>query len=173
MQSLKTILASLRRRISIRLLVALILLAASFRLMALAAEINDGFGSFPAVLLSMALLVLAVIILAPSIARGLVDKVADIFMYSEKFDRAPPMYGRPAALRKSREYEEAMAAYEEIAEEYPDEIKPYLEMIDMAMRDLNDPERAELIYQQGLLKFQNEEDRKRLARQLSGLRLKA
>lgn len=121
----------------------------------------------------MSLLVLAAVVVAPSIARALVDKVVDFFMFSEKFDRPQPMCGRAKALHKSRQYDEAMKAYQDIAENYPDELKPHLEMIDIALRDLNDQQLAESIYQESLLMFEGAEDRERLARWRSGLSLRA
>lgn len=127
----------------------------------------------PYVLVGFPVIVLSAIIAAPQIANALTEWVVDFFSASEKFDHAPPMYGIPQGLRKSRRYEEAIAGYEAIAENYPDELKPYLEMIDIALADLKDVNRAELIYQRGVLSFEDEQSRRRLARQLSGLRLDA
>jgi len=153
MASLKIMLLRLWQGIGIRLVPALLLIGVSCYFMAKVASSAHPLTAFPKVLLSMSLLLMACIIIAPRMARILVEKVADFFMYSEKFDRPQPMYGKASALRKNRQYEEAIAAYEEIAEAYPDEIKPWLEMIDLVLRDLRDPARAELIYQRALLQF--------------------
>jgi tetratricopeptide (TPR) repeat protein len=124
-------------------------------------------------LFAMGFGILAAIIIAPTIARGFVGWLYDRFSYSEKYDRPAPMYSIPQGLRKNRRFEEAIEAYEQIAEDYPDELKPYLEMMDIALGELKDPDRAELIYQQGLLNFTDPNHRERLARQRSGLRLRA
>lgn len=152
-----------------RLIPAALLLALSFWLLIS----HSGMGVFaaPRVIMGMAAMVLSATIIAPSIAQALVQKAFDFFTYSEKFEQAPPMYGIPQAHRKNHRFEEAIKAYEKIAEDYPDEIRPYLEMIDIALSDLKDSQRAESIYQEGVIKFQGEDDRKRLARCLSGLRL--
>lgn len=158
---------------SFRVLLALLVFGLSILLMSEPVLSGNVFHAMPYVLVGIPMIALAAIIAAPSIARDLVDRVVDFFTYSEKFDRPQPMYGKAMALRKNRQYEEAMAAYEEIAEDYPDEIKPWLEMIDMSLRELGDPERAERIYQQGVLQFGDEKNRERLARQLSGLQLRS
>jgi len=129
--------------------------------------------AIPYVLVGFPLIVVAAIIATPQIATALADWVVDVFSASEKFDRPQPMYGIPQGLRKSRHYEEAMEAYGRIAEDYPDEIKPWLEMIEVALHELKDPARAELIYQKAVLQFEDEKNRERLANQLSGLRLRA
>ncbi|MGB0291505.1 MAG: hypothetical protein ACPGIA_02900 [Luteolibacter sp.] len=157
----------------LRWVVALVLVGTSFWLMSKAAASGGALVAFFPVLISMSLLVLAAVVVAPSIARALVDKVVDFFMFSEKFDRPQPMYGRAKALHKSRQYDEAMKAYQDIAENYPDELKPHLEMIDIALRDLNDQQLAESIYQESLLMFEGAEDREQLARWRSGLSLRA
>lgn len=156
-----------------RVVLGLLVFGSSVLLMSGPVRSGNVFHAMPFVLLGIPMIVLAAVIAAPSIARDLVERVADFFTYSEKLDRAPPMYGIPQGLRKSRQYEEALAKYEEIAEAYPDELKPHLEMIDIAQSDLRDAQRAERIYQRALLEFSDEESRQRLARQMSGVRLRA
>jgi hypothetical protein len=156
-----------------RLLLALALFAFSCWWMAEPVLSGDVIHVIPYVLVGFPMMVLSAIIAAPQITGALADWVVDFFSASEKFDHAPPMYGIPQGLRKSRRYEEAIAAYEDIAENYPKELKPHLEMIDIALADLKDEGRAELIYQRGVLLFEDEQSRRRLARQLSGLRLDA
>jgi hypothetical protein len=80
------------------------------------------------------------------------------------------MYGIPQSKRKSGAYEEALAGYEAIAENYPDEVQPYLEMIDILLVDLNDPDRAHGVYQRGYLRLRKEEDREALARVYCAMR---
>jgi tetratricopeptide (TPR) repeat protein len=171
-KALKEILKGLARTtVLTRAIPALLLFALSVRVFS--SRLDAGLFAAPTVILGIALMVLGVVIVAPSIAHGLVERAFDFFTYSEKFDRPQPMYGKPMALRKNRQYEEAINAYEEIAEAYPDELKPWLEMIDVMQRDLGDPERAERIYQRALIEFQSKADRERLARQLSGLSLRS
>lgn len=69
----------------------MVLVGTSFWLMSKAAASGVVLVAFFPVLISMSLLVLAAVVVAPSIARALVDKVVDFFMFSEKFDRPQPM----------------------------------------------------------------------------------
>ena len=126
----------------------------------------------PYVLVGIPMIGFAAVTAAPQIARAFADWVFELFSASEKFDGPQPMYGKPMALRMSRQYEEAMQAYEELAADYPEELKPHLEMIEVALRELKDPGRAELIYQNALLLFEDEKDRELLASRLSGLSLR-
>ena len=155
----------------IRVVLALMVFLLSMWLMRGPVLSGSAVYALPYVLVGIPMIVLAAIIAAPSITRDLVEWVVDFFTYSEKFDRAPPMYSIPQGLRKNRRYEEAMAAYEEIAEAYPDELKPWLEMIDIALFDLKDADRAEIIHQRGMQTLVDEKQLERLARHLTGLRL--
>jgi len=154
-----------------RLLLALAVFAFSCWWMAEPVLSGNVIHATPYVLVGIPMIGISAIVAAPQIARALADSVFEFFSFSEKFDRPQPMYGVPMALRKSGKYEAAMSAYEDVAADYPGEIKPYLEMIDMALSDLKDPARADSVYQRAVLLFEDEEDRKKLARFLSGLRL--
>jgi len=63
-----------------------------------------------------------------------------------------------------------MAGFEKIAEEHPDEVKPYIEMIDIAIVNLKDPDRANAIYQRGLSLLSKEDDKAVLARMYGAMR---
>jgi len=67
------------------------------------------------------------------------------------------VYGIPRAKRANGLYEEAIADLEKIALEYPEELQPYVEIIDIAIVNLKDPERARQTYQRGLSVLKNEE----------------
>ncbi len=67
-------------------------------------------------------------------------------------------------------YEEAIAGFERIAQDYPDEVKPYIEMIDIAIVNLKDPERANALYRRGILFLKKNEDKEVLARMYGAIR---
>ena len=81
-----------------------------------------------------------------------------------------PFSCMPAAKRAKGLYEEAISGFEEIAQEYPKETKPYIEMIDIAIRNLKDPERANAIYRRGLAVLKRDKDREVLAIMYSATR---
>lgn len=70
-----------------------------------------------------------------------------------------PLYSIPETKRTSGLYEEAIAGYAKIAADYPQEMRPYLEMMDIAIVELHDTERAEQIFQQARSIFTKPEDR--------------
>lgn len=80
------------------------------------------------------------------------------------------MYSIPQSKKAKGLYEEAMAGFEKITEEYPDEVQPYVEMIDMAIVKLKDPERAHAIYQRGVSRLKKDEDKEALARMYGAIR---
>jgi hypothetical protein len=68
-----------------------------------------------------------------------------LFFPSEEFDAPLPMYSIPASRRTKGMFEEAIAGYEEIAAKYPKETRPYELMIEIAILDLRDIDRAKAI----------------------------
>ncbi len=57
-----------------------------------------------------------------------------------------------------------------IADEYPDEVKPYIEMIDIAIMDMQDADRANEIYRRGISLLKAQEDKESLASMYSAIR---
>ncbi len=93
------------------------------------------------------------------LARFLAEPVGTLFYPGTHSSKKAPMYGIPESKRAKGLYEEAIAGFEKIAEDYPNETKPYIEMIDIAIRDLKDPERANKIYQHGTSVLKKDKDK--------------
>lgn len=115
-------------------------------------------------------LVAVAVILAPPLARLFAEPASGLFYPAGHFDRPPPVYSIPESKRAKGLYEEAIAGFEKIAEEYPDEVKPYVEMIDIAIVCLKDPGRANAIYQRGMSKLCKDDAKEVLARMYSAIR---
>jgi hypothetical protein len=49
-------------------------------------------------------------------------------------------------------------------EEHPDELKPYIGMMDILLNDLHEPEEAKHIYRLGMDNFKKDEDKEVLAK---------
>jgi len=113
---------------------------------------------------------IAAVILAQPVARLLAEPFGKLFWSAAEFDRPQPMYSISAAKRKKGLYEEAMAGFEEIARKYPRELKPYIDMIDIAIVDLHDGERANAIYQRGIARLKRTEDKEALAKMYRAIR---
>ena len=78
------------------------------------------------------------------------------------------MYSVPQSKRAKGLYEEAMAGMEEIAEKYPQETRPYITMIEIAIVDLKDPKRASAIYDRGMSILKKRGDRHALTQMYLG-----
>lgn len=77
------------------------------------------------------------------------------------------MYGIPETMAKRGEYEEAIAAYEKIAKEYPNEIKPHAAMLEIALVALDDPARASDMYRHAIESLASEDARAVVTRRYS------
>lgn len=87
------------------------------------------------------------------------------------FEEKPqPMYSIPQSRKASGLYEEAMRGFEEIAAQYPAERQPYVEMIDIAIVHLRDPERARALFERGMAALQTDADRQALAVMYAAIR---
>ena len=112
----------------------------------------------------MVLMFTGVFLLAIPLASLLSEVAGSIFLPEERFRRPPPMYGIPESKVQAGAFEEAMSGFEAIAEKYPKELKPWLEMIDIAAVHLKDLSRTQQIYGRAMVAMPKEEDREVLAR---------
>ena len=118
------------------------------------------FGSAIVLIAMIALAGLCVgILVAPMIGDLFGGMLVGLIYSSRKYDRAQPVYGIPASQRAKGLYEEAIRGYLQLAADYPDELQPYIEMIDIAIVDLRDEERARFFLQKGLAELKNENDK--------------
>ena len=110
------------------------------------------------------------VIIAGPIASLIAEPSGNLFWPGRHFDRPQPVYGIPQSKRAKGLYEDAMAGFEKIAAEYPGEVKPYIEMIDIAIVNLKDPERASRIFERGVSVLKKNEDKEVLARMYGAIR---
>lgn len=122
------------------------------------------------VLIGFVPIIVGAIIVAFPLAGLIAEPTGNLFWPSARYDRPQPAYSIPQSKRARGLYEEAMDGFEKIAEEYPQEIQPYIEMIDVAILNFHDPERAEAIFQRGVSILKKEEDRETLARMYGAIR---
>ena len=121
-------------------------------------------------LLGFAGLITGAIIVAFPLASLVAECTGNLFWPNRRFDRPPPMYGAPRSRRASGEYEAAKFGFEKMVEEYPQELQAYVEMIEIAIVNLNDAERANRIYQKGMFALKSEEAKGSLAGMYSAIR---
>jgi len=121
-------------------------------------------------LMGCACIIAGAIVLAFPLARLLSESSGGLFYPGRRFDRPQPMYSIPQAKRQKGQYEEAIAGFEQIAVDYPDEVQPYIEMMDIAIVNLKDPGRANAIYLRGVSAMKKNEDKETLARMFTAIR---
>ncbi len=134
------------------------------------ATASGGWGAIPQLLFGMACLVSAAIVMASPVGRLIAEPMGNLFYPGKRSSHAPPMYSIPESNRAKGRYEEAMLGFEKIAETFPAEVKPYIEMIDMAIVNLKDPDRANEIFRRGVSVLQEDKDKEALATMYGAIR---
>ena len=124
----------------------------------------DGAVDPTGIVLGLGSLFAGAVVIAPVVARLLAQPAGGVFSSTKRLRRAVPMYGVPESLVKKGEYQRALSAYERLARQYPDERRPHVAMIEIAIVQLRDAELAEALYRRGLAALQHAEDRDALSR---------
>ncbi len=120
---------------------------------------KGGWATSGQILFGMACFVTFAFIIAPPMARLFAEPAGSLYYPDLPAGRPDPEYSIPESLKESGLFEEAISEYEKIAGEHPEEIKPYIQMIDIAVVNLQDLERAGAILKTGLSVLQKHEDR--------------
>ena len=97
-------------------------------------------------------------------AQRIAEPWGEVFFPNKRFKRAQPMYSIAESKLAKGLHEEAMAEYKKISVDHPSALKPYLEMIDIAVDNLNDVDRAREIFQRGMISLEQPEDKEALTR---------
>lgn len=111
--------------------------------------------AFPAPFFGLA----AALIIAPALSDLFAEPAGYFYSSGKHSDRPQPAYSIYETKRAKGLYEEAIAGFEKIAAEYPEEVKPYIEMIDIAIVDLKDSERAKRIFYRGIAALKKDKDK--------------
>lgn len=101
-------------------------------------------------LCGFAFFLVAAMLISGPLARRLAEPAGSLFWPRRYYDKPQPIYGIPQSRRAKGQLEEALAEYGKIAAAHPDEVRPWLEMIALAIHDLRNAPRAEIIFRQGL-----------------------
>ena len=111
-------------------------------------------GAYATCLFGAAFVILGALVLANPLAEltaNLTMKGASALLFPDRyFPRPQPNYSIPESRVKAGHYTEAMALYETLAAEHPDEVRVYVEMMDLAVNHLHDGNGAKAIFQRGL-----------------------
>ena len=127
-------------------------------------------GDFLLMLVGFLFYLVAAVLLAGPVARLLAEPLGGLIWPRHYYDKPQPMYGIPESRRRQGQFEEALAEYGKIAAAHPGEVRPWLEMIDIALTDLRDPERANALFQRGLAVLADPDAKDHLARVFAATR---
>lgn len=120
--------------------------------------------------LSIGSIFVAAYILAKPIATLIAKSASKLFYADEHFDRPIPQYSIPESKRKKGLFREAFEGFRHISGNYPQEVKPYVDMIDIAITDMKDKRKAEDVFHRGIATLHDKEARDELARMFKAIR---
>lgn len=107
------------------------------------------------------------VVLARPISAILAEPWGRLYYSQAKFDRPQPIYSIPETHRARGRYKEAIAGLEAIAQEHPDEVRPHLMMIDIAVKNLKSAALARSYYKRGLAALTKPESKAELERKFA------
>jgi len=113
-------------------------------------------------LLAMLCFVVAACISAPAVSRLVAELFGDLCSRGGFSDVARPRYRVAADKRARGRYAEAMAELEKISREHPQELRSYVEMIEIAFLELDDQEQGRQVYRRGKMALRNKKDLREL-----------
>jgi len=111
------------------------------------------------VLWGLGFMTIGVAIVMVPLAGLLAEPIGGLVYFQGRHrDKPGPVYSRAQAMRSAGRYQEALAEFENMTWEFPGEVKPYVEMIDVAVVSLKDGPLAESIFQKGMAALEKREE---------------
>ncbi len=136
------------------------LVAAGLRWMLQASGARDSGG----LLLAYAVVITGAVFLAPLIAQKAASPVARLLYAGERRRKPEAGLSVPQAHRKFRRHDKALEALEEVVAEAPDCLEAWVEMVDIAVTELHDHDRARGYVRRGRLALPSADAREALSR---------
>ena len=91
-----------------------------------------------------------------TVADLLMDFIRTYGLPWKQAGQIPPNYGPPEALRRKNKPQESFDAYRELSRRYPNEVKPWVEMIRLAYLEFKDDDLASTVHEEGLQALKGE-----------------
>lgn len=145
-------------------------LVPAFGVLVLGIRILLGAQNIVWMLIGLLCFLIAAIFVSGPIAQWLAAPLGSLFWPRRYYDGPQPMYGIPQSRRARGQLEEALAEYEKIAAAYPDEVRPWLDMLAIAIEDLKAPARAQAYFERGIAALKNPDARDLLAKTYAEIR---
>ena len=157
---------SIRRVLLVRLACASPLFVAGA---VLVLKADGGWGAAVPALGGLLLCIVGATLVAPSLAELIAEPAGSIYLPPGHADRPTPMYGIADALRAKGDARGALDYLEQLAAEHPHALDVYVRMVDIAVRDLHDPDLAEAFYHRGVAAMRHDGDKAALAVMYRGI----
>ncbi len=135
-----------------------------------AGGLGQRFVTIGGVIVGCGLILGAAVLLAFPLSGLLSAPWGNFLFPNAKFDRPQPLYSLAEAQARREEYEKAMSTYEGIADDFPEEVRPWIGMVEIAVTALQDVNRADSIYQRGMEQLTNVEAQETFTRMYRGIR---
>ena len=119
----------------------------------------------------LACILAAALVVAKPLAALVAEPVLSLFFPRHRA-RHEPAYSRADAIRLRGRYEDAIAAYQDIADEFPNELRPYVAMMEIALQNLGDAEFGDAIVKRGLTLLRDDPQRHELLRRRDAVKAK-
>ncbi len=104
-------------------------------------------------------------VVAPTVAHHITLMTQNLYHPNHKVDHhITPIYGEAQTAKNRGNYYQAIEIYKAIALDFPDETKPYIEMIAIARNSLKDEGLAHSCYTQALQKIETPIKREHIKR---------
>lgn len=145
----------------VRLAVAVPLLLAGLVIMVTGLRAGGWTAAF-SLPLATACFVGAGVMIAPWVAQRCGNLAGGLFFPDREFDRPQPVFSIAEGKRAQGQPREALAEYERVLLEHPQECRCYISMMDIAARDLRDPLLADGYYRRGVAQIVDPETLRRL-----------
>lgn len=123
----------------------------------------------PYFIFGMAIFLSAAIIMGMPLANLVAEFLGNLVYTSEHYKKPQPVYGIPEANRMKGLFQEAFEGFHKIAQEHPQELKAYINMIEIALVDLKSPDLASSVYSRGMDTLDKEKAREVLSRRYKEL----
>ncbi|MFC1498317.1 tetratricopeptide repeat protein [Verrucomicrobiota bacterium] len=104
------------------------------------------------------------------VASDIAGYLSRLIIRTHRPTEPKPIYGIAESLVAKGKYAEAEQEYEKIIQEFPNEIKPHIDMINIAVKWLNNGQLAEQSYQRGMSLLRNPVDRNTLTETYTTIR---
>lgn len=123
----------------------------------------------PYFIFGMAAFIVASIIMGLPLAGVVAEFLGNLVYTSEHYRKPQPVYGIPEAKRVKGLFQEAFEDFQKLSQEHPQELRAYIEMIDIALVEMKNPDLASSVYQCGMEVLEKQEAREVLTRKYEEL----